>query len=131
PISYVPPKETRELRELVRLRTYLVRERAKFKNKIRAELTKRKIRFLSNPFAKKRRSLLRKLGIRQVSECLAVMKTLDERIKRISKKIEKKSEESEEAKLLMSIPGGELLFGACHSIGDRRYLEILRRGKAL
>ena len=40
PTSYVPPKEFRELRELVRLRTYLVRERAKFKNKIHAELAK-------------------------------------------------------------------------------------------
>lgn len=43
PPSYVPSRELRELRELVRLRTYLVRERAKFKNKIRAELAKRGI----------------------------------------------------------------------------------------
>ena len=41
PTSYVPPKEIRELRDLVRLRTYLVRERTRFKNKIRAELAKK------------------------------------------------------------------------------------------
>ena len=52
PTSYVPPKEFRELRELVRLRTYLVRERSRFKNKIRAELAKRGIRVLKNPFTK-------------------------------------------------------------------------------
>jgi transposase len=32
PTSYVPPKEFRELRELVRLCTYLMRERTRFKN---------------------------------------------------------------------------------------------------
>ncbi|MEM3402557.1 MAG: transposase [Candidatus Hadarchaeales archaeon] len=33
PTSWVPPKETRDLRELVRIRTYLVREQTRFKNK--------------------------------------------------------------------------------------------------
>lgn len=46
PTSYVPPKELRELRKLIRLRTYLLRERTKFKNKTHAELVKRVIKVL-------------------------------------------------------------------------------------
>jgi len=38
PTAYVPPKEIRELRDLVMLRTYLVMVRTMFKNKVRAEL---------------------------------------------------------------------------------------------
>ena len=64
PLSYVPPKEIRELRELTRLHNYLVRERTRFKNKIHAELMKRGIRIPKDPFAKKRRPLLEELGSR-------------------------------------------------------------------
>lgn len=105
PTSYVPPKELRELRELVRLRTYLVRERAKFKNKIRAELAKRGIRALKNPFAKRRGPALRELGIETVNHCLDMIGALDERIKGVSRELNAKAMESEEAKLLMTTPG--------------------------
>lgn len=105
PTSYVPPKELRELRELVRLRTYLVRERARFKNKIRAELAKRGIRVLKNPFTKRRAPALTELGIEAVNHCLGMIGTLDERIKQVSKELEARAKESKEAKLLMTIPG--------------------------
>ena len=103
PTSYVPPKPIMELRELVRLRTYLVRERARFKHKIRAELLKRGIKVLRNPFTKRSRPALRKLGIRALNESLAVVKSLDGRIEKLSKRIEQKAKQIEEAKLLMSI----------------------------
>ena len=105
PTSYVPPKRVRELRDLVRLRTYLVRERARFKHKIRSELLKRGIKVLSNPFTKRSRPSLKKLNIRTVNESLAIMKSLDERIRRLSKRIEKEAKQIEETKLLMTIPG--------------------------
>jgi len=105
PTSYVPPKELRDLRELVRLRTFLVRERSKFKNKIRAELAKRGIRILKNPFAKRRAVLLRGLGIKAIEECLAMIEALNERIKRISDELKRRAEENGDAKLLMTIPG--------------------------
>jgi transposase len=105
PTSYVPPKELRELRDLVRLRTYLVRERTRFKNKIRAELAKRGIRFTKSPFAKRRAPLLRELGIRAVDNCLFMIGALDERIGRVSSELKRKASESEDAKLLMTIPG--------------------------
>jgi transposase len=105
PTSYVPPKEIRELRELIRLRTYLVHERTRFKNKIRAELAKRGIRALKNPFTKRRAPALRELGIETVNHCLSTIGALDERIRQVSRELRVKAEESEEAKLLMTIPG--------------------------
>lgn len=105
PTSYVPPKEFRKLRERVRLRAYLVRERTRFKNKIRAELAKRGIRVLKNPFAKGRATTLEELGIETVNHCLSMIGALDERIKQVSKELEGEANESKEAKLLMTIPG--------------------------
>ena len=105
PTSYVPPKEIRELRELVRLRTYLVRERTRFKNKIRAEMAKRGIRALKNPFAKRRTPLLSELGIRAIDECLVMIAALDKRIREVSSELKKGADESEVAKLLMTAPG--------------------------
>ncbi len=105
PTSYVPPKELRELRELVRLRTYLVRERTRFKNKIHAELAKRGIRFTGSPFTKRRAPLLKELGIKAVDDCFSMIGALDERIRKISVQLRQNASESEEAKLLMSIHG--------------------------
>jgi transposase len=52
PTAYVPPREIRDLRELVRLRTYLVMVRTMFKNKVRAEPAKRWIE-IGDPRTKK------------------------------------------------------------------------------
>ncbi len=57
PTSYVPPKDVRELRELVRLRTYLVRTQTRFKNKIRAELEERHRTFWGSARQKTQRVL--------------------------------------------------------------------------
>jgi len=105
PTSYVPPKELRELRELVRLRTYLVRERTRFKNKIRAELAKQGIRVLKNPFAKRRTPLLSELGVRSINECLSMIAALDERIREVSSELKRRVAENEDAELLMTVPG--------------------------
>jgi len=105
PTSYVPPKEIRELRDLVRLRTYLVVERTRFKNKIRAELAKRGIHVFRNPFTRKGSSSLKGLGIKSVDGCLAVISEQDARIRELSAEIERKAVENEDARLLMSIPG--------------------------
>jgi transposase len=104
PTSYVPPMEIRELRDLVRLRTYLVMVRTMFKNKVRAELAKRWIE-VGGPFTKREKQQLQKLGILGVNQCLPVLEVLDERIAELSKIIKQKAGESEDAKLLMTIPG--------------------------
>ncbi len=105
PEAYVPPKPIRELRELVRLRAYLVRERTKFRNKIWAELTKRGICPSANPFSKRGMLWLRGLGIRTVSECLDVLEVLNSRIRALERDLRRMAEELSEARLLMSIPG--------------------------
>jgi transposase len=104
PTSYVPSKEIRELRDLVLLRTYLVRERTRFKNKIRAELAKRRIR-ARYPFTKRGRNQLRELGIGAIDNCLAIMESLDERIKDLERELEHQACASEDVKLLATIPG--------------------------
>lgn len=105
PTSYVPPKEIRELRELIRLRVYLVRERARFKNKIYAELAKRGIHVFKKPFTRKGIISLKELGVRAIDECLAMIGALDSRIKEISSEIERRAKENEDARILMSTPG--------------------------
>lgn len=105
PTSYVPPKEIRELRNLVRLRTYLVRERTRFKNKIYAELAKRGIHVFRNPFTKTGCASLKELGIKAINECMAMIGLLDERIRSISQELKRRAGEMEEARILMTIPG--------------------------
>jgi transposase len=105
PTSYVPPEEIRRLRELVRLREYLVYERTKFKNKVHAALMREGIRGRRGIFAKKRREFLNELEIDEVNRCLSVIDVLDRQINEISALIRKIAGESQEAKWLMSIPG--------------------------
>jgi len=105
PTSYVPPDEIRELRDLVRLHVYLVRERTRFKNKIRAEMSKRGIEIVGDPFTKRRRSQLKEAGVKAIDDYLTIVASLDERIKELEQKLKMQAQESEDAKLLMTIPG--------------------------
>lgn len=105
PTSYVPPREVRDLRELVRLRAYLVRERTRFKNKIWAELAKRGIRLDGDPFAKKRWAHLQSLGIPTVDRCLRVVSMLDRHIREMEREVWFVASVHKDARLLMNIPG--------------------------
>ncbi len=104
PESYIPPEKIRKLRDKVRLRTELVREKARLKNKIHAELEKNRIK-KENPFTQKNREKLRELGIESVNHYLAVIETLEHRIDTVSEELEEIAEDDEEAQLLMTIPG--------------------------
>ncbi len=105
PTSYVPTGEIRELRELVRLHVYLVRERTRFKNKVRAEMSKRRIEIAGDPFTKRRRSQLKEAENRAIDNYLEIVVSLDERIKELERELKVRAQENEEAKLLMTIPG--------------------------
>lgn len=105
PESYIPPERIRKLRDKTRLRTKLVRERARLKTMIRAELEKNRIKLTGNPFTKKGREELKDMEIDSVTHYLAVMETLEERIEIISNELEDIAEEIGEAKLLMTVPG--------------------------
>ncbi|KXB03198.1 hypothetical protein AKJ47_02705, partial [candidate division MSBL1 archaeon SCGC-AAA261G05] len=105
PESYVPPEEIRKLRQKLYHRTCLVRERTKFKNKIHAELAKQGIEFDESPWTKKGKQKLNELKIDEINDYLAMIKALNERINRLSRELKQEARESEEANLLITIPG--------------------------
>jgi len=70
PEPWVPPKEIRDLRSLVKHRAFLVRMRTKLKNRVHAELDKRDIDLSVPLFTRRGRDLLRCLGIDAVNQLL-------------------------------------------------------------
>ena len=105
PESWVPPKEVRDLRSLVKHRAFLVRMRTKLKNRVHAELDRRDIDLHIPLFTRRGRELLKSLGIDAVNQLLSVMEVLDVQIREVSGKIKGLVEESEDAMLLTTIPG--------------------------
>lgn len=112
PVSYIPPKEIRDARELLRYRMYLVRIRASFKNRAHSVLGKMGIRHgYADCFVGAGLNFLKELKLPEVyrKELDGHLKLIAEVTKEI-KEIEKKikacvKEESEDARLLMTIPG--------------------------
>jgi transposase len=106
PEAYAPPKHIRELRDLLCRHTYLVRTQTKFKNKVHAELAKRWIKLERDElFTRPGKAVLKDLGIEAIDDYLAVIDALNERVKKLSKRIKILAGENANAKLLMSIPG--------------------------
>ena len=105
PESYVPPKDIREFRDMVRRRAFLVRMRAKLKNRVHAELAKRGIDLETPLFTRRGRELLRSLGLEAVDQLLPVIDALDTQISGISGSLRRMSVEDERARLLTTIPG--------------------------
>ena len=105
PESYVPPRDIRELRDLVRRRAFLVGMRTKLKNRIHAELAKRSIDLGSPLFTRGGRELLGNLGLESVDQLLPVMEALDAQISQVSGSLRKMSGEDSRAQLLTTIPG--------------------------
>lgn len=111
PESYIAPKEVRDIRELVRYRTTLVRIKTQFITRIHAVLFKvgEKIKATDVTGIKGRKEIdaldLREIYKREIQSCLTLCDQLKAQIDIFSKEIEKKVTISEDAKLLMSIPG--------------------------
>jgi len=105
PESYVPPRDIRELRDRVRRRAFLVGMRTKIKNRIHAELAKRRIRLGVSPWTREGRELLRGLGLEAVDQVLPVMAALDRQIAEISLGLKRMCGETPQARLLTTIPG--------------------------
>ena len=105
PESWVPPREVRDLRSLVKHRAFLVRTRTKLKNRVHAELDKRDIDLSVPLFTRRGRDLLKCLEIDAVNQLLSVMEVLNVQIRVVSDKIRSLAREKEEAMLLTTIPG--------------------------
>lgn len=123
-ISYVPPKETREKRDLVRLRASLVVLRTEVKNKIHAMLMKNLIKFDgADIFGKTGIEFLRKVQLNKtdrlaIDTYLSVFENVSQQIKNVEREIA--IEATEEVKLLMSIPGIDYYSASliCSEIGE-------------
>lgn len=111
PESYIAPKEVRDIRELVRYRTTLVRIRTQFVTRIHAVLFKvgEKIKATDVTGVKGRKEIgaldVREIYKQEIASCLKMCDSLSEQIKIFGDEIEIKAVLSDDAKLLMSIPG--------------------------
>ena len=106
PESYVPDQETRDLRDLVRRRHYLVQTRTTFKSKMHVEIAKRWIKkHQGDLFTEPGRSYLRSLHIDAVNDYLDTIKFLDDKIRELDQKVRTMAEHDKYAKLLVTIPG--------------------------
>jgi transposase len=107
PLAYFPDEETAVLREKVRRRAFLVRNRVKLRVKIKSVLTYEGLKWPSDSglFTRKGLEWLRGLNLQPVESYLRVMKTLDDEIMLLSKELTRMAENDEDVKLLMTIPG--------------------------
>jgi transposase len=105
PESYVPPRDIRELREVVRRRAFLVGMRTMLKNRIHSEVAKRGVSLGAPPFSKTGEEMLRGLGLEAVDQVLPVMNALDRQIMEISRCMRRMCGEDPNARLLTTIPG--------------------------
>jgi transposase len=107
PLAYFPSGEIAKLREKVRRRAFLVRERVKLRVKVKSVLTFEGLKWPGDHglFTKKGVEWLHDLKIDSVECYLRVLKPLDEEIKLVSRELRGVAEEDEDVKLLMTIPG--------------------------
>jgi transposase len=110
PKSYMPDEETSSLREMVRRRAYLVRERARLKVKIRDYLVFNGVKTEelekdTGLFTVKGVSWLKTLNLEPVNMYLRVMSSFDQEILKLSGDLKHVSTTDEDVKLLMTIPG--------------------------
>ncbi len=111
PLSYVPEKSVRMLRELLRYRASLVRIQTGIKNRIHVILAKNNIQHeFTDLFGKQGMAFLHSLSLPEVhtislSGYLSVLEKLGEEIKAVSKRIIASAREDKEVTLLITIPG--------------------------
>jgi transposase len=111
PGAYIPPREIRQLRELLRARYAWTTQRTRAKNRIHGLLAKRGHRApMGDIFGKRGRKWLASLELDEdgrsiVERELKVIAALDEVIAEASQEIEKRAKADPRAQLLMSMPG--------------------------
>ena len=117
PECYIPNKEIRDLRDLLRRRFYFVSIRTMFKNKVHVEMSKRwldtdnnnvtttTIKIKNDPFSKNGKCHLRSLQIPALDDCLDTIDFLDRKIKELDIEIKKLAIEDKYSKHLLTIPG--------------------------
>jgi transposase len=105
PESYVPDRDIREVRDLVRRRQYMVRLRTMLKNKTHAEIATRWIRYEGDLFTEEGRRYLRSLQIPAIDDYLDTIEFLSGKIRELDERVRPIAESNRYARLLMTIPG--------------------------
>lgn len=106
PTSYVPPKEIRELRNIVRHRRILIKHRVKLKNSIHTILRKANIKHpFSDLFSKKGIDYLKKMNNERIDRFLRLYESIQKEINGIDKDMTKLKTLSKDTKLLQTMPG--------------------------
>lgn len=106
PETYVPPKDIRELREIVRHRQSYVKMRTSLKNQIHAILKKNNIKIpVKDIFAKKSRIFLEKLHDEKIDSYLKMIDHVDNEIKEIKAKAKSIEQFKKQARLIQTMPG--------------------------
>jgi len=107
PLAYVPDTEISRLREKVRRRAFLVRQRAKLKVKIKSILLYEGIKtpFGHGLFTLSGVEWLRSLNFESIDSYLRIMDIFNREIKLLSGQLEGLAEEDEDVKLLITVPG--------------------------
>lgn len=110
--SYVPSKERREQRALVRHRAALIKQRSEVKNRIHSLLEKYDVdeAQFSDLFSKSGREWLSTLKLSETDGFilegeLMLLKSLDEQVDRLTRRIASEARQEEDVKLLMTMPG--------------------------
>ena len=111
PLSYVPKRDVRMQRELLRYRASLVRIQTGVKNRIHAILAKNNITHdFSDLFGKQGKDFLCSLSVPEICRMaldgyLSVLDELEQQMKPVNKKIVVSAKDDEDVRLLITIPG--------------------------
>ena len=107
PLSYVPDEVTGALREKVRRRAFLVRQRVRLRVKIKSFLTYEGLKWPEDHGLWTKGGLvwLHGLNLDPVESYLRLIGTFNEEIRILSRELEGLARNDENVKLLMSIPG--------------------------
>ena len=110
PTAYAPPPEIRALRTLVRDRVFYRRAWTSVANHTYAVLIRKGISYEDGVLRHPRnRAVLHNLGLPEVDRGLEVLTDLEGRVRELDREVRQACRESEEARLLQTIPGiGEI-----------------------
>jgi transposase len=127
PESFVPGKDIREMRRVVRTRIQLKRDLTRMKNRITFALLRLHLNYDINPFTLKGRIFLRNINNQRILSYLNVMNSIESEIRKTDSIIEKYSS-IDEIKNLQSVPGIGLFSAIViySEIGDIRRFSVSR-----
>lgn len=106
PTAYMPQKDVRDIRWLVRRRIFLGRFSGKLKNRIYAELIRRGIKYdVKKIFTRKCRGWLQSQDIPAINSYLSMLESIQEEINKLDREIREVGKKYEEVRIIDTIPG--------------------------